>query len=51
MNPKVIDAWGFQIFGYFCVAMLVYLFISWIFGFRIEIKHKKKNEDDDSDKW
>ncbi len=44
MNPQVVLAWGFQIFGWFCVAMLVYLFISWVVGFRIKTPAERKAE-------
>lgn len=39
---REITAWIFLVFGWLCIAMLVYLFISWRFGFKIEAVSKKK---------
>jgi hypothetical protein len=44
MTPQVLLAWGFQIFGWFCVVVIIYLLLSWIFKFRIDITSKKKEE-------
>ena len=41
MNLQELTALGFFIFGYFCIAVIIYLFISWIFGFHITKKHKR----------
>ena len=43
INTQGLLAWVFMIFGYLCLAILLFLLISWLFGFRIETPAERKS--------